>query len=106
MRYAWPGNVREPQNFIERMIILRSKQTVTGEGIRTILHLSCGQEQATLTLEDIEKLHIQKVLGLTRGVLAGANGAAALLGLKRGTLQYRMKKLKISPTDFKEPVRR
>ncbi len=105
MRYAWPGNVRELQNFIERVIILRSKQTVTGEDIRTILNLSCEREQPTLTLEDIEKLHVQKVLGMTRGVLAGPNGAAALLGLKRGTLQYRMKKLNIAPAHFKKPVR-
>lgn len=104
LHYDWPGNIRELQNFIERVIILKSNQTVTGDDITKILNLSFDREQPALTLEEAEKIHIEKVLTMTKGVVAGANGAAEILGLNRGTLQYRMKKLKINPSDYKNII--
>jgi formate hydrogenlyase transcriptional activator len=51
--------------------------------------------QQPLTLEDSEREHILKILRETKGILSGPNGAAARLGLKRTTLQGKMKKLGI-----------
>jgi formate hydrogenlyase transcriptional activator len=52
-------------------------------------------EDAAVTLEEAERDHILEALRATRWVLAGPNGAAARLGMKRSTLQFRMKKLGI-----------
>jgi formate hydrogenlyase transcriptional activator len=96
--YHWPGNVRELENFIERAVILsrgtelqlplaelkqRTKAPVTVS--------SNGLE----TLEHAEREHIVRALGETRWVIGGARGAAARLGMKRTTLQSRMRKLGI-----------
>jgi formate hydrogenlyase transcriptional activator len=93
--YQWPGNIRELQNFIERSVILS-----TGDILRPPLaELKRGPEvQAVgaVTLEDAERDHIRKTLEQTRWVVAGPNGAAARLGIKRSTLYFRMQKLGIS----------
>jgi len=54
-----------------------------------------------ITLEDAEREHIRKTLEQTRWVVAGPNGAAARLGIKRSTLYFRMQKLGISRTNKK-----
>ena len=102
MGYGWPGNVRELQNFIERIIILKSGQTVTGEDIKNILSSAPAQDNEGLTLAEVEKKHIEKVLQKTKGRVAGASGAAELLGIKRSTLQYQMKKFGIKPSGYKD----
>jgi len=102
MGYSWPGNVRELQNFIERIIILKSGQAVTGQDIKNILSGSPGQESEARTLAEAEKQHIEKVLQKTRGRIAGPSGAAHQLGMKRSTLQYKMKKLEIKPSDYRQ----
>jgi formate hydrogenlyase transcriptional activator len=102
MGYSWPGNVRELQNFIERIIILKSGQAVTGQDIKNILSGSPGQESEARTLAEAEKKHIEKVLQKTRGRIAGPSGAAHQLGMKRSTLQYKMKKLEIKPSDYRQ----
>ena len=101
MHYSWPGNVRELQNFMERVIILKSSQTVTGADIRSLLHINISEPRDSLALEAVERRHIIRILEQTRGVVAGSQGAASLLELKRGTLQYRMKKLGIHPADYR-----
>ena len=98
--WHWPGNVRELENLVERSVILS-----TGPA----LQVSLGENQpsppqtalanaapSSLRLDDTEREHIIKVLRETRGVLAGPNGAASRLGLKRTTLQYKLKKLGIT----------
>jgi len=49
-----------------------------------------------VTLEDVERRHIIKILNQTRGVIEGAKGAASILKLRPSTLRARMKKLRIS----------
>lgn len=95
MAYPWPGNVRELKNVIERSAILSSKDrlqlnlpTVTG----SFSGLSCADTPA---MDELQRRYILHVLDLTRGRLGGPGGAAEILGMKRTTLQARMRKLGI-----------
>ncbi len=94
-QYHWPGNIRELQNVIERAIIL-SKGPVLNVALNELTNSSGTNRQNELkTLEEIERHHILNILETTRWVIAGSKGAAAILGLKRSTLQARMEKLGI-----------
>ncbi len=92
MRYDWPGNIRELQNVIERSVILSPGR---------VLQLAMPEaglaprNAATPLSEAAERERILRALRQTRGVVGGPRGAAALLGMKRTTLQSRMKKLGI-----------
>ena len=101
MDYVWPGNVRELQNIIERLIILKSGQTITSEDLASVFNVTAESEEELMTLEAVEKKHLEKILGKTGGIISGPQGACKLLDLKRGTLLYRLKKLGIHPADFK-----
>jgi formate hydrogenlyase transcriptional activator len=91
--YAWPGNVRELENLIERAVIL-----TRGTSLEIPLaELRTAPDIATpVTLEDAERDHIRRALAQAAGVVGGPNGAAARLGMKRTTLQSKMKKLGIA----------
>ncbi len=94
--YDWPGNVRELENAIERAVIL-----TTGPVLQVPLSDFRRHDVAPAsgtTLEATEREAILRTLRETDGVLGGPRGAAARLGLKRTTLQSRMRKLGISPT--------
>ncbi|TMB25790.1 MAG: sigma-54-dependent Fis family transcriptional regulator [Deltaproteobacteria bacterium] len=96
-QYDWPGNIRELQNLIERAVILSAGPTldvpVTAlNGRRT---LPAHHDHQMATLEQAERRHIIGALEGTRWVIGGPNGAAARLGMKRSTLQFRMRKLGI-----------
>jgi len=95
MRWSWPGNVRELENFIERSVILSG-----GSVLRAPLaELQPGLEEVTptdVTLESAEREHILRVLRESGGLISGPRGAAIKLGLKRTTLQSKMRKLGIS----------
>jgi formate hydrogenlyase transcriptional activator len=93
-RWSWPGNVRELENLIERAVILTRGpvlQVPMGE-------LRSASEPAgpTATLAAAEREHIVRVLGETDWVIGGPKGAAAKLGMKRTTLQSKMRKLGIA----------
>ncbi len=95
-RYSWPGNVRELQNVIERAVIL-SNGPVLKVPLADLKHRATpSAATANGTLEEAERKHILAVLDETNWVIAGADGAAARLGMKRSTLQFRMRKLGIS----------
>jgi len=89
--YSWPGNVRELKNIIEHAMILSKDNTL-------IVHLpnaELPETHVTQTLQDMERLHVVSVLEKVGWRLSGKGGAAEVLGLKRTTLQARMKKLGI-----------
>jgi len=93
--YDWPGNIRELQNFIERSVIL-SDGRVLRAPVNELHTVVKSPEPANVrTLKETERDRIVEVLRDSGGVLSGFNGAAERLGIKRTTLQYRMRKLGI-----------
>jgi hypothetical protein len=98
-RYHWPGNIRELQNVVERSVIISKGATLTvvlnelkpDEGLKT--NQSCEALQQILS--ETERTQILRALERSNWVIAGPNGAAARLGIKRTTLQSRMQKLSI-----------
>lgn len=96
----WPGNIRELQNFIERCMILTQGDELNVP--RTELTRSAARSTvATVsTFEHAEKQAIVHALRTASGRIAGKGGAAEQLGLKRTTLQNKMRKLSISRADY------
>ena len=106
--YSWPGNIRELQNVIERAVIV-STGTVLNVCTSDLKRRGDppagpeknGKSQSTdawrmrTKIDETERKHILGVLEQTHWTVAGPDGAAARLGLKRSTLQYRMRKLGI-----------
>ena len=117
--YDWPGNLRELGNVLERATIL-SRGDELGPEVLDLpgraatspaapgpngapaapapSEVPAPQESANgareaLTLDDAQRLHIERVLQLTNGKVYGEDGAARLLGMKPSTLQSRMRKL-------------
>ena len=96
-RYSWPGNIRELQNLVERSVILSPGP---------VLHIAVpdavpdpGSVRWTLPVskdENPERERILDALRVSSGVVGGPEGAAATMGLRRTTLQSRMKKLGIA----------
>ena len=102
LQYPWPGNVRELKNIVKRFIILRPGETITGNELDTQLSaLRSSTRRKHMTLKELERQHIVSTLKDTGGVVGGANGAAALLGVPRQTLQYRMRKYGINHNSFR-----
>lgn len=99
IKWHWPGNVRELENFIERSVILSP-----GPVLRAPLgELEAVEEFAGSTdsnLDAAEREHILRVLRECKGMIGGANGAAERLGLKRTTLNSKIKKLGIKRRDY------
>ena len=96
--YPWPGNVRELQNVIERAVILSpgpALQVPLGD-LQSAVTQAPEPTAAAVTLAEAEREHILGALRETGWVVAGPKGAAARLGMKRSTLQEKMRKLGIS----------
>jgi formate hydrogenlyase transcriptional activator len=109
-RYPWPGNIRELQNVIERAVILTTGPvlTVRSEDLRPPNHAPAPPAVAAKNgvpatpngnireaLEEAERQQVLAALEKSNWIVAGPEGAAARLGLKRSTLQSRMQKLGI-----------
>jgi formate hydrogenlyase transcriptional activator len=94
--HPWPGNIRELQNVIERSVIL-SPGPVLRVPIAALGSPCVADEEETTgrTLKEAEREHIISILKQTKWVVAGPQGAAARLGMKRSTLQFQMKRLGI-----------
>jgi formate hydrogenlyase transcriptional activator len=100
MHWSWPGNIRELENFIERSVILSEGNRLNPPLAELRDEISLHPTESDGTLRDREREHIIEILRQTRGALSGPSGAAARLGLKRTTLQYKMQRLGISRTDY------
>jgi len=89
--YSWPGNVRELRNMIEHAMILS-----TGKSLDVhVPKRASSEKDATDNLNNVERMHLVAVLEKTGWRISGQGGAAEVLGLKRTTLQAKMKKLGI-----------
>jgi transcriptional regulator with GAF, ATPase, and Fis domain len=90
-RYPWPGNARELRNIVEHAMITSGGGTLEVRPPR----VKPDDVRPHGTLGEVERRHILAVLEQTGWRVTGPNGAAAVLGMKRTTLQSRMKKLGI-----------
>jgi formate hydrogenlyase transcriptional activator len=105
--YHWPGNIRELQNVVERAVILSpgpvlqvalSDLQPNGRSVSKLNAPAHPEAQGNMqsVLEETERKQILAALEESRWVVAGPKGAAARLGMKRSTLQVRIRKLGIS----------
>jgi formate hydrogenlyase transcriptional activator len=96
----WPGNIRELENFIERCVILTQGDELVVP--RTELKRTATRSvlSGTATFEQAERQAIIDALKAASGKISGQGGAAERLGLKRTTLQNKMRKLNISRADY------
>ena len=98
--YQWPGNIRELQNVIERAVIISRGPVlaVPVSDLRPVIPTtarSTAHRDLHQVLDETERTQILRALEQSHGVVAGPNGAAVRLGMKRTTLQTRMEKLGI-----------
>lgn len=96
--YSWPGNIRELENAVERAVILAKGDTLelVDELIaQTALKTEVKSSNSFQTLEEVERIYIMKILGETKWIIEGQNGAAKILGLNPNTLRSRLQKLGI-----------
>ena len=103
-RYSWQGNVRELQNFIERAVILSPHSVLRAPTSELEPFQAHRETNLTMTgLEEVERDHITRALEASNWVVGGRTGAAERLGMKRTSLVYRMRKLRISrPASFRQ----
>ncbi len=99
-RWSWPGNIRELENLLERAVILTRGPVL----YVPLAELQVADEEAadleSGTLHEAEREHILRVLREAKGQIGGEDGAAARLGLKRTTLNSKIKKLGIERGDY------
>jgi transcriptional regulator with GAF, ATPase, and Fis domain len=96
MAWEWPGNVRELENFVERSVIL-TQGSVLASPLSELQPITPERTIVDETLEATEREYIQRALRESHGQIGGPRGAAARLGLKRTTLQSKLKHLGINP---------
>jgi formate hydrogenlyase transcriptional activator len=98
-RYSWPGNIRELQNFVERAVILSNGSMLT-PSCAEMLRLKHPISTEPVTLIDVERAHIARILGQVNGEMTRA---AALLGIPRTTLFYKIRRLGIDVLSARRP---
>jgi PAS domain S-box-containing protein len=94
--WEWPGNVRELENFIERSVIL-TQGSVLVSPLSELAQIGTEEKSVDETLEAKERDYILRALRESHGQIGGPKGAAMRLGLKRTTLQSKMKHFGINP---------
>lgn len=99
VKWHWPGNIRELENFIERSVIL-SPGPVLRAPLAELEAVEGTVLRTDSNLEVAEREHILRVLRECKGMIGGTNGAAERLGLKRTTLNSKLKKLGIRRRDY------
>ncbi len=97
---AWPGNIRELENFIERTVILTQGSELNVPLAELKSTMRAPRTGSVSTFHDAERQAIIDALKAASGKLAGASGAAERLGLKRTTLQNKMRRLNITRADY------
>jgi len=95
--WNWPGNIRELENMIERMVILSKDRMLAAPP----MDLDAPQDFDEDNLTQMEREHIVRVLRETNGVLSGMDGAAIRLGMKRTTLQSMIKRFGIESQEYR-----
>jgi PAS domain S-box-containing protein len=99
VRWEWPGNIRELENFIERSVILTPGSVL--QAPLAELETDVENNDSNLTLRDKDRERILRALRECHGKLGGPDGAAARLGLKRTTLQSKLDHLGIRPANYR-----
>jgi formate hydrogenlyase transcriptional activator len=94
-RYAWPGNIRELQNLMERAVLLSKGPSLRVPLGEIFSESEPGAVSGGNALEQAEREQIVRALRESNWVVGGARGAAARLGLKRTALAYKMQKFGI-----------
>ena len=92
-RYAWPGNIRELKNIMERAVLLSVADQLE---LALPVDLTSGRENPFAdgpSLDEIQRRYIGHILQKTGGRIAGPGGAADILGMKRTSLYSRMRLL-------------
>jgi PAS domain S-box-containing protein len=103
VRWPWPGNIRELENFLERAVILTRGPVLyvpLAELETEAMEEIWSAAAESPTLEAAEREHILRVLREAKGQIGGSDGAAARLGLKRTTLNSKLKRLGIERSDY------
>jgi transcriptional regulator with GAF, ATPase, and Fis domain len=99
--WDWPGNIRELENFMERAVILSRGPALRAPLSELIVpELEHTPVQDSPNLQSAEREHILRILRETKGMIGGPGGAADRLGVKRTTLNSKLKKLGITRTDY------
>ena len=99
-KWHWPGNVRELENFIERAVILTNGPTLRAPLAELEMPEEIVASPADSALETAERDHILRILREAGGVIGGPGGAAERLGVKRTTLNAKLKKLGIQRDSY------
>jgi formate hydrogenlyase transcriptional activator len=96
---AWPGNVRELENFVERAVILTQGDELNVP-LAELNKSSTRNAAPVSTFQQAERQAIIEALKAASGRISGAGAAAERLGLKRTTLQNKMRRLSITKADY------
>ena len=101
VQWAWPGNIRELENFMERSVILTPGSVLQAPLSELQAAVDEAKRSSSVTLRDQERERILRALRECKGRLGGPDGAAARLGLKRTTLQSKLSHLGIKPSMYR-----